>query len=445
MAAAPVQPPVAVIGGGAAAISTAIELRKQGLKVVVLHSGEHLGGDDLKSVQVKDGSYVDAGLRPFSFANTEDNALANAVQTMGLETTEYPSSVAVIKKSRYGLMMEKDGVLKLAGSPERAAKILQEQMREFEAKLNEVENDGKFNGMTLSKYLDTVIASSTLSDDYAMPLASGALNMPDVHPDDMNIVDLAKYWKSAGILGGDSGAVSGVQGGMHRFTQAAEKYLVAQTTRFRKNVIVKSVNREDDGDISINYEDAEGVTRVLTASDVVFAGSASDALGLLEDQTPAETAALEAVPEVPARVVVHEDTRFMAVEEDLWGATNYVAPEKDWPGKKPTVTFNLKEFKRHGADYFLTVNPQFEPDEDEVLLDRKDYMRPVANDMAETAARKLKQMQNEKDRTVWFAGAFMEPPFTRDAAWTSGIHTAQIVASSIENRGEEEPSGCCCF
>jgi len=74
MSAIPPTLPVAVVGGGAAAISTAIELRKQGLKVVVLHSGESLGGDDLKSVQVKDGSYVDAGLRPFTFTNRGPNA-----------------------------------------------------------------------------------------------------------------------------------------------------------------------------------------------------------------------------------------------------------------------------------------------------------------------------------------------------------------------------------
>jgi len=321
-------------------------------------------------------------------------------------------------------------------------------MREFESKLDEVLTDDKYVGMSLSKYLDTVIASETMSDSYALPLASGALNMPDVHPDDMMIVDLVKYWKSAGIIG-DSSTTAGVEGGMHGFTTAAEKYLKTQTTRFRKNVVVQTVNREEEtGDVSINYKDSEGVLRVLTATDVVFAGNASDALQVLEDITPAETAALEAVSEVPTRVVVHEDTRFMAHEKELWGATNYVAPEKDWPGKKPTVTYNLRDFKRHGgeySDYFLTINPQMEPDEDEVLLDRSDYMRPVANDLAVVGAKKVQKIHMEKNRTVWFAGAYMQPPFTSDAAWTSGIHTARTVAAAIDNRGEEESSGCCCF
>lgn len=438
---------VAVIGGDSAAVAAAMRIKAVGMRVVMVLKGEGIGEGDLSSTyHEKKGMYLDSGLSPFTFNSSTIKSLASTVKTLDIETKDVSNSYSVSSKTRFGILSDKNGKFTIAGQPQGAAEILKKQVYEFGEKLEVVLMDPKYQGWTLSKYLDSVIASSSLTDHFALPIAAGTVNMPDKHPDDMPLVEMVQYWIAHGLVNSRKLGYT-LKGGVKEFCTAVEKHLEKKQIRFRRNSKIKSIARKDGGGVQVNYFDGEGVERLLEADDIIFTGSASDALTSLADITSEEKSILESVPEVEARVVVHTDERFMPFEESLWAAVNYVAPEKTWPNQKPTVTFHLNEYYDLPTNYFLTINPTIEPDEDEVISDNKEFMRPYASDMSAVAEKSVKHLHSAKGNRVWFAGSYLESPYLKDSSWKSGEETANLVISEIYRRKDAGNSsgGCCCF
>lgn len=444
------EPLIAIIGGDIAGIAAALTLKVHGKRVILLEKNKRLGGKTFESIDfpLPDGKIHRIDARIASFNTTASATLSEAVSMLGLNVYSVPNDYSVMTKTRHAVIAERDGSF-LASSSPGAAKILEKQIKEFKEQALEVLETDMFDDWTLNKYLDHVIASSTLRDEYALPLAMGALPMPNTHPDDMHIKQLVQFWNAEGTLG-VSERVS-LEGGMHTFVTAAEKRLRADGVFVRMGVDVRSISRENGG-ATISFADDSGTVFTVKADQVIIATpTASAAAALMKDATTAEQAALEDFATSESRFVVHTDERLMPSDKKMWGCVNYLVPDGSWPVQKPTVTYHLNNIsKLPGSvpNVFVSVNPAIIPREDAILHEFTAAQTLAIEDKRFNDSVNAVAVQQGKNR-IWWAGAYLKTPDGLEAGWASGSETANLLAGEADSQKEDDepdaPSCCANF
>lgn len=103
---------------------------------------------------------------------------------------------------------------------------------------------------------------------------------------------------------------------------------------------------------------------------VVIASQANQALRMLSNPTPAESATLGAFRYVRSAVVLHSDARVMPAERDDWKSINFATVHK----AHETVTSATNYMNRllpalaaHPRDVFQTWNPPFDVGREHVI------------------------------------------------------------------------------
>ena len=168
---------------------------------------------------------------------------------------------------------------------------------------------------------------------------------------------------------------------------------------------------------------ANGASRTYDA--VVLACHSDQALAMLAEPTPDETRLLGQIRYGRNRVVLHRDASLMPRRRHAWAAWNYVgeAPT-DGEAGQPSVTYWMNLLQGlPGANLFVTLNPEREPDPALVLADQ-DFDHPIFNAAALAAQSQLWSLQGVKD--TWFAGAWFGAGFHED-----GLQAGLAVAEAI--------------
>jgi predicted NAD/FAD-binding protein len=140
-----------------------------------------------------------------------------------------------------------------------------------------------------------------------------------------------------------------VAGGSHRYIAAVARRI----PDVRTSTAVHGLRRFSD---HVEIRDEAGVATRYSA--VVTAVHPDQALGLLEDPTPAERDVLGAIPYVRNKVVLHTDGSVLPRDEDTRGAWNFDQPScSSTGGHPPAVHYYLNRVQRIRSDreYVVTL------------------------------------------------------------------------------------------
>ena len=218
-----------------------------------------------------------------------------------------------------------------------------------------------------------------------------------------------------------------VQGGMHSYCDAAERWLRAHKASLFLSTRVASISRLGDG-VRIRAIDSGKANRLFAFDHVVLATNVREVISLLEDATQEEVRAYAELGSRRTRQMVHLDAQLLPEDRATWGAYNYVTHDRDG---SPTVTRYINRHQNLPAsvpDIFVTTNPIVEPNADKILSDRP-LDHPLISIAAEEALLKLDAMQGK--RRTWFCGGYLRAPFVHEQAYRCGLETAERVAAAV--------------
>jgi predicted NAD/FAD-binding protein len=156
---------------------------------------------------------------------------------------------------------------------------------------------------------------------------------------------------------------------------------------------------------------------------VVLATHADQALALLGDgATSDERNILSDFGYSTNRVILHRDPKFMPQRRRLWSSWNHQSTSRH-DGSSVTYWMNALQPLATRQDYFVTVNPQVEPQAD-LIEATFIYQHPIFTAQAIQAQKKLWGLQGA-ERT-WFCGAHFGSGFHED-----GLQSGLAVAEEL--------------
>lgn len=170
---------------------------------------------------------------------------------------------------------------------------------------------------------------------------------------------------------------------------------------------------------------------------VVFATQANQALALLADAAPDETAALGAFRYRALDVLMHRDPALMPQRRADWSPVNArVCPEHEQP--ESTIWINrVQPGLGHAPALFQTVMPQRSPRED-CLIAQARFERPLVGAGSAAALAVLQRLHAQPGRRVWWCGSYAESGVP---LLESAVRSALALAARLESCAVQAPNG----
>ncbi|WP_329172040.1 NAD(P)/FAD-dependent oxidoreductase [Streptomyces sp. NBC_01477] len=209
-----------------------------------------------------------------------------------------------------------------------------------------------------------------------------------------------------------------VTGGSAAYVRRIGKQLAAVHT----GAPVRAVHRSADG---VRIVTADG-----TASDhdaVVLAVHPDQALRLLADPTPAETAVLGAFPYSRNPTVLHTDASVLPRARRARASWNYLMPSCDAPAEQVRIGYHMNRLQRLDAseDYIVSLNAEGLVDPARVIASMV-YEHPVYTPESVAAQRLLPSLNTP---VTAYAGAYHGWGFHEDGC-RSGVEAASALGVS---------------
>lgn len=163
----------------------------------------------------------------------------------------------------------------------------------------------------------------------------------------------------------------------------------------------------------------------INAEAVVLATHADQALALLADASPAERAALRALPYQRNSALLHTDPSLMPSRRRLWASWNYHTTVCSQQSRPVGITYWLNRLQSLPAppQWFVTLNPEREVAPEQVVQ-RLEFEHPVYLPDSPLAQEQLRNLSGQ--RRVFFAGAYLGYGFHEDGARAGHEVAAQV-------------------
>jgi predicted NAD/FAD-binding protein len=270
---------------------------------------------------------------------------------------------------------------------------------------------------SLGDYLDRGRYGRAFQDDHLLPMAAAIWSTPAGQVRDYPAAAMIRFCDNHGLL-----KVSGrpewrtVDGGSREYVS---RLTAAYADRIRTGRGVRRVSRSSDG---VAVTDASGETARF--DHVVFATHADQALAMLSDPSPDESALLGVFQYTRNETILHTDASLMPKRKAIWSSWNYLARTGDG-ASAPCVTYWMNRLQSIPEDnpLFVTLNPVKPPRPDSVIRTEL-YEHPVFDEAAIRAQRRIWQLQGR--RNSWFCGAYFGSGFHED-----GIQAGLAVAEAL--------------
>nr|WP_323780920.1 FAD-dependent oxidoreductase [Amylibacter sp.] len=208
-----------------------------------------------------------------------------------------------------------------------------------------------------------------------------------------------------------------VEGGSIQYVSRLETALRAQGCDIRLGTDVIGVRRHDNGvDVRVKGGEWEHFDRV------VFACHSDQALAMLSDPSPEESATLGAIKYQPNRAVLHADPSIMPKRKSCWASWTYTTTKQNRADPVGiSYWMNTLQSIPHDDLVLSSLNPTVAI-KDELIFEENTFMHPVFDRAALHAQTRIKALQGT--RNTWFCGAYLRNGFHEDG-YSSGVDVAQ--------------------
>jgi uncharacterized protein len=274
--------------------------------------------------------------------------------------------------------------------------------------------------LTLGQFLQAGGYSRYFTTHFALPFVAAVWSCPPQTALQYPAGYLFAFLDHHGLL-----SVSGsppwltVTGGSRSYVERVSKHLASPRT----GTPVTAVRRQPRA-VQVSYRDADGCDGAETFAAVVMATHPDQALRLLADPTPGETALLSAFRYARNETVLHTDGSVLPASPRVRSSWNYALPSCAAEHPQVQVSYYLNRLQRLAAsqDYVVTLNPDRELAAGSVIA-RMSYEHPVYDQAAVTAQRRLPELN---DGVTAYAGAYHGWGFHEDGC-RAGLAAAQSL------------------
>ena len=265
--------------------------------------------------------------------------------------------------------------------------------------------------LTLGEYLEEY--TKYFKDRYIIPMGSAIWSTPTNKMTDFPAKTFLQFFKNHGLLGVDTQHQwLTVSGGSINYVEKISKQISGMII---KNSDVISVKREDNRIILIHKDNSQSVY-----DKVIFAMHAPDVLKLIDEPTVDELRILSAFEYKENKAILHNDTKALYPNKDIYAAWNYKTNGED---KNVTLSYWINRLQNLNSkkEYFVSLN---ETEKIEQVIEEISYEHPQFDKKAIEAQNK-RALINGKNNT-YFAGAYWRYGFHED-----GLYSANTIASEF--------------
>jgi predicted NAD/FAD-binding protein len=421
------QTTIAVVGSGISGLATAWLLRDR-YKVTLFEGGERPGGHTNTIDVDVDGQRfpVDTGFLVFN-ERTYPNLIA-MFDLLGVPSTTSEMSFSVcIEQPRLewagtsvaSLFAQKRNLLR-----PRFWRMLADIAR-FNREAPRFNDPDPAQPMDLGTFLERGRYGDAFRDWYLLPMAAAIWSCPVETMRAFPVASFIRFFVNHGLL-----QVTRrprwmtVTGGGREYVRRLCGELADAQADLRLATPVSRVRRLADG------VEVTAAGQVERFDQVVFACHSDEALALLSDPTPSETALLGAVRYQPNVAWLHTDDSFLPRSRVAWAAWNYAGSGASGvPGADASasvsVTYLINRLQPLPAStpVMVTLNPHRAVDPARVIR-RIEYAHPMLDAPALAAQQQLPAVQGA-NRT-WYCGAWTGYGFHED-----GLKSAMVVAAGL--------------
>ena len=298
-----------------------------------------------------------------------------------------------------------------------------------------VEKGGFKEKETLGKYLQRKRYSKVFIERHIYPMAAAIWSADPAHIARFPMSSFTQFFKNHGLLILDvkkRPKWRTVAGGSQTYVEALSEPF---KEKIQLNTKITDIIRHQD---YIEIVKEGGKSELF--EHVVLAVHSDQALDILARPTSEEEEVLKAFPYKPNVAYLHQDERLMPKSKKSWASWNFL---QDDPNQEPYVTYwmnLLQPFIDRGQNYFVTINPPFEPSN---ILYQTNYAHPQYLETAQQGWEKIKKIQGFK--RTWFCGAWCGYGFHEDGL-SSGLAVGEALGGVkrpwIEN--DISPAGVNC-
>ena len=263
-------------------------------------------------------------------------------------------------------------------------------------------------GQTVGGYLERHGYSPEFRDNYLVPMAAAIWSAEPVAIDVMPLRFLVQFFHNHGLLQlKDRPQWKTIVGGSREYVK---KLTQSFADRIRLGTPVRSVRRYRD------HVEVKSDSGGLETFDAVFVACHSDqALAMLADPSPAETAVLSAIEYQDNVAVLHTDENVMPRRPLAWASWNYHLPDAAMQHVAVTYNMNILQGLDARRQYMVTLNNDSAINPNRVIR-RIQYQHPIFS--LESVAAQARQADLNVDRT-FFCGAY----------WRHGFHEDGVVSA----------------
>ena len=268
------------------------------------------------------------------------------------------------------------------------------------------------SGPSLGEFLDAGGYSRNFVERLIVPQASAVWSADPAQMWEFPASFLAEFFDNHGMFAqSERPRWRAVKGGSSRYV---ERLTAPLRHRLRLSTPVARVQRFED---RVELTPAGGEAEPF--DEVILAVHSDQALGMLDDASPAEAAVLGAIPYQSNEVVLHTDASLLPRRRRAWASWNFHL--NDEPVERTTVTYHMNRLQSLTAEqeFCVTLN-RTEAIAPERVLSVQEFSHPVFSHRALTAQRRWGEVSGL--RRTHYCGAYWGYGFHED-----GVQSARRV------------------
>jgi predicted NAD/FAD-binding protein len=396
---------IAVIGSGAGGL-TAAHLLQRRHRVTLIEKEERLGGHT-HTVTIPDGpdagTAVDTGFIVMNHRNYP--LLTRLFEQLGVQLRDsnmsfgyhdVPSGLQYCGSGLNGLFAQRSNLVRPSFH-----RMVRDTLRFFKTAEKDLREENPLDE-SLGDYLRQNGFGPEFIEHHLIPMGSAIWSTPCEQMMDFPARSFLQFFQNHGLLSlNDRPQWKTVAGGSCDYVRRMQREWTQ--VELRLGAELAGIRRTEDG-VELHFRDG----RTETYDHAVIATHADQALPLLEDPSPEESAILGCWQYTVSRTLLHTDESVMPPLRRVWSSWNFRRIE----GERTCLTYHMNRLQglETEREYFVSLNL---PEEPRGIIRELHYEHPMYTRAALASREKLNGL-NGRNHT-WFAGSYCGNGFHEDA------------------------------